>query len=103
MEFAIIGGIIGAVGTLSAIVFGFIGYNKGLKKDSKQEGETDGTIKTDIKYITSLIENILVEQRHINEVLSGHAERLTRVEESSKQAHKRLDRMEGTSERRNEQ
>jgi hypothetical protein len=86
--------IIGAVGTISAIIFGYLGYNKGLKKDSYKEGDNDGTLKADIQYIKRRTDDVLLEQRSINTTLGTHSERITRVEESSKQAHKRIDRLE---------
>lgn len=86
--------LIAAAGTLCSIVFGYIGYNKGTKKDSYKEGEQTSSLKTDIQYIKRLMEDVLLEQRRINDTLSSHSERITRVEESSKQAHKRIDRLE---------
>ena len=86
--------IIGVVGTICGIVFGYIGYKKGLKTDSYQEGCEDGTIRSDTQYIKRRIDDVLLEQKDTNKSINALAERVTRVEESSKQAHKRLDRME---------
>lgn len=82
---------IGLAGTLCGILFGFIGYRNGLRKDSKNEGIDDGTLKADTQYIKRRIDDVLLEQRSINATLSTHSERITRVEESTKQAHKRID------------
>ena len=95
METAGLIAIIGVVGTLCGIFFGYIGYNKGLKKDSREEGETDGTLKSDTAYIKRRIDDVLLEQKDTNKSINTLSERVTRVEESSKQAHKRLDRVEG--------
>lgn len=86
--------LIAAAGTLCSIIFGYVGYRNGTKKDSYKDGEHDSTLKTDIQYIKRLIEDVLLEQRRINDTLRSHGERITRVEESAKQAHKRIDRIE---------
>lgn len=86
--------LIAAGGTICGVVFSYIGYRTGLKKDSYKEGEQTSSLKTDIQYIKRLIEDVLLEQRRINDTLNSHSERITRVEESSKQAHKRIDRLE---------
>ena len=86
--------LIAAAGTICGIVFGYIGYSKGAKKDSYQNGEQDSTLKSDTQYIKRRVDDVLLEQRNINNTLSSHSERITRVEESSKQAHKRIDHIE---------
>ncbi|MDF2674848.1 MAG: hypothetical protein K0R09_3116 [Clostridiales bacterium] len=85
---------IGVAGTICGIVFGYIGYKKGLQKDNYKEGDNNGTLKADIQYIKRRTDDVLLEQRSINTTLSTHSERITRVEESSRQAHKRIDRLE---------
>lgn len=60
-------------------------------KDAKKEGQDDGALKADIAYIKRRVDDVLLEQRETNKTLDAHAERITRVEESTKQAHKRID------------
>jgi flagellar motor component MotA len=81
---------IAVVGTICGIVFGYIGYISGLKKNSKEEGKESGTLIADTQYIKRRVDDVLLEQRSINTTLSTHTERITRVEESAKQAHKRI-------------
>jgi len=90
--------LIGVAGTICGILFGYIGYKKGLQKDSYKDGNTDGALKADTEYIKRRIDDVLLEQRSINTTLGVHSERITRVEESTKQAHKRLDRIEDSRE-----
>lgn len=85
--------LIAAVGTVSAVVFGYVGYSKGVKKESRQEGEMDGAQKADIEYIKRRTDDILLEQRDTNKTINALAERVTRVEESAKAAHKRIDEL----------
>ncbi|MDI9412909.1 MAG: hypothetical protein QM401_04985 [Bacillota bacterium] len=83
--------VVGLVGTVSSIAFGYIGYQRGLKKESYQRGGQDGGLRADIEYIKRRTDDTLIEQKETNKSLSKLSERVTRVEESSKQAHKRID------------
>lgn len=86
--------ILSMAGVICSIVFAYVGYQKGLKKDSRNEGEDDGSLKSDTQYIKRRIDDVLLEQKDTNKSINSLSERVTRVEESSKQAHKRLDRWE---------
>lgn len=86
--------LIGVVGTVSSIIFGWVGYQKGLKKDAYQKGGHDSELKADIEYIKRRSDDMLIEQKDTNKSLGTLTERVTRVEESSKQAHKRIDTLE---------
>jgi hypothetical protein len=83
--------LIGVTGTICGIVFGYAGYSRGARKDSEQSGREVAELKTNTDYIRKRIDDVLLEQRDLNRTINVHAERLTRVEESAKQAHKRID------------
>lgn len=83
--------LLGAVATVCAIVFGYLGYQSGLKKESYQHGSKDAGLKSDIQYIKRRTDDVLLEQKDTNKSISALTERVTRVEESTKQAHKRID------------
>lgn len=83
--------LIGLVGTLCSIVFAYIGYNRGIKKEVKDEAKETGELKSNTEYIKRRIDEVLLEQKDTNKTLGIHAERLTRVEESVKSAHHRID------------
>lgn len=82
------------VGAMSSIVFAYIGYLKGLKRDSYSEGTVRGTLETDIAYIKHRTDDVLLEQKDTNKSINALAERVTRVEESTKSAHRRIDRID---------
>lgn len=86
--------IIGVVGTVSSIVFAYIGYQKGTKSQAYRRGGLDSEVKADIQYIKRRSDDMLIEQKDTNKSLGHLTERVTRVEESSKQAHKRIDTLE---------
>lgn len=48
-------------------------------------------LSADIQYIKRRVDDVLLEQKDTNKTLDAHAERIARVEEAVKQAHKRID------------
>jgi hypothetical protein len=93
-EIAALTTVIGVVGGLAAIIFGYATYKRNQKTDDSNEGKESGTLFTEIGYIKSGIDDIKRKQDKQDERLLQISERLTAVEASSKQAHKRLDRLE---------
>jgi len=93
-DMAILTAVIGAVGGLCAIAFGYATYKRNRKADDSSEGKESGTLFTEIGYIKSGIDDIKRKQDKQDERLLQISERLTAVEASSKQAHKRLDKLE---------
>ena len=83
--------LVGAAGTICGILFGYIGYRNGLKKDCTAAGKEDGELRANTEYIKKRVDDVLLEQRDLNRTINSHAERLTRVEESVKSAHQRMD------------
>lgn len=80
IEIALLCSIIGLVLNLSV-----------LRRNLKKDGTENGKQESDIEYIKRRTDDILLEQRNTSGTLGAHAERITRVEESVKQAHKRID------------
>lgn len=85
---------IGVAGTICGILFGYLGYKKGLQRDSCESGKNSGTLMSDIGYIKAGIDDLKHKQETAELRHFALAERVTKVEESSKQAHKRIDRLE---------
>ena len=86
------------IGIACAILGGVLSYAaffRNSKQDSKAEGKNDGTILTEIGYIKANTDEIKNEQKEQRKVNADHTERLAKVEASAKQAHLRIDRMEG--------
>lgn len=86
---------VGLAGTVCGIVFGYVGYRRGLKKDSTEAGKTSGVMLSDIGYIKAGVDDLKREQKDTNKNVGELAQRVTRVEESTKQAHKRIDEIKG--------
>ena len=85
---------IAVFGTIASILFAYLAYHKGVKTDSTKTGMKDGELKTDIEYIKRRTDEVLIERRDTNKTISSISERLVRVEEMSKSAHKRIDEIE---------
>ena len=92
------------VGVICSIVFGVLGFIvayltfiKKKDKDNVEEGENRGVIASDIGYIKSGVDDLKRETREMRGDVSTLSERVTRVEESTKQAHKRIDEFKDSS------
>lgn len=87
-----------AIGLFSAalgVAFSYAAFLRNKTKDDKSDGKQDGIILTEIGYIKANTDEIKNEQKEQRKVNADHTERLARVEASAKQAHLRIDRMEG--------
>ena len=86
--------IIGIVGGLCGIYFGVKNLRRSDKTDDNAEGKKDGVILTEIGYIKSGVDDIKRKQETQDRQHIEVVTRLTAVEESSKQAHHRIDGLE---------
>ncbi len=66
-------------------------YQKGVKKDATREA----VIETKLDNISNGVDSIRIDLRANERQIGALGERVTRVEESAKQAHKRIDNYEG--------
>ena len=87
------GTIISLVVGAAGIVFGLVTLFRNKKQDDTQEGRTSGTILSDIGYIKAGVDDIKTEQKEQRKTNIELVSRLTAVEESTKQAHKRIDEL----------
>ena len=85
--------ILGIVASVCAIVFGYLAFFRNRKKDDEEEGQKAGTIMSDIGYIKAGVDDIKAEQKEQRKTNIEVVSRLTAVEESTKQAHKRIDEL----------
>jgi len=87
--------IISAAAAISGILLGWLGHSRTVRQDIWQDGTQEGELKATINYIRQGIDEVKVELKARGQRYDMLAERVTRVEESAKQAHKRIDRLEG--------
>lgn len=81
--------------TVLGAAIGFATFRKNGEKDAEEKGKADGVVLTEIGYIKAGIDDIKRKQDRQDELYIKIAERLTAVEASAKQAHHRIDRLEG--------
>lgn len=86
--------ILSAAGTVCAIIFGLTALFRTKKTDASSEGRQDGQVLTELGYIKGGIDDVKTEQREQRKTNTEFVTRLTAVEASAKQAHKRLDQIE---------
>ena len=82
--------IISLAGVCCTILGTIFGYKNGLKK----EGHAEGSLRSDIGYIKSSVDDLKNEQRNFNGLHYELAERVAKVETSDKSAHHRIDGIE---------
>lgn len=87
--------VLALCGTLTGIFGGVYGIVRNHRRDSLSDGRQTGTILTELGYIKSGVEDIKTEQREQRKINTELYARLTAVEASAQQAHKRIDTMEG--------
>lgn len=90
----IIFGTIGAVVGIGGLIFGFTTYSRNQKKDDTSEGKQDGIMLTEIGYIKAGIDDVKKDTREFRTEIQNLHDRIIRSEESCKQAHKRIDKLE---------
>lgn len=81
---------INIVCTLGGFLLGILGYSRLKNKDA----EGDGYIKAKLESISNGVDSVRVDMKAQDKKFEGVFDRLARVEESSKQAHKRIDNIE---------
>lgn len=87
--------IIAVLSAISGITLGWIGRAKSIKVELKEETHKDAVMSIDIEYIKRGVDDVRVEQKVQGQRFDALSERVTRVEESTKQAHHRINRLEG--------
>lgn len=84
------GAIVTTIAAISGIVLGWLGRSRTVRQD----GAADGELRATVNHIRRGVDDLRIEIRAQSQRFDMLAERLTRVEESTKQAHRRIDRIE---------
>lgn len=86
--------LISIIGGIAGIVFGVITYARNRRQDNTSEGQRNGEIMSELGYIKSGVDDVKRKQERSDETIMGFMRDITAVQESAKQAHKRLDILE---------
>lgn len=90
----IIFGVISAVGCILGMVFGLVALFRNKKIDDAKEGKEDGIVLTELGYIKAGVDDLKRDNRDMRVEIQTMHDTMTRVDESCKQAHKRIDKLE---------
>ncbi|WP_242250253.1 hypothetical protein [Bacillus cereus group sp. BfR-BA-01324] len=89
---------IGVLIAIASLAISFFGYQLNKSKTVRSDGQQSADMRAKLEYISKGVDDIRIDQktteRRMTERMTDFGERLTRVEESTKQAHKRLDKAE---------
>lgn len=83
--------IIAACIALFGLVMTVLSYRDKKKKDAEESGSDRGVMASDLGYIKAGIDDLKQEHREDRQRMDAIQERVTRCEESTKQAHHRID------------
>lgn len=87
--------LISILAAVAGVVFGITTFFRNKKKDDAEDGRESGAILTELGYIKSGVDDLKRKQEKADEQNRDILRGLTTVEESTKQAHKRIDALEG--------
>jgi molybdopterin-biosynthesis enzyme MoeA-like protein len=96
---------LGVIISITSVMIAVLGYQLNKQKQAteyqttiKNDATREAVIETKLDSISLGVENIRIDLRANERQVGAMNERLTRVEESSKQAHKRLDKIKNEGE-----
>lgn len=82
------------IGLLCSVIGAALGiwsYSRNVKKDTKDESRDFTRVEAKLDYVSKGVDDIRLDIKATDRRVSEVSERLTRVEESTKSAHHRID------------
>lgn len=86
--------ILGAFGTLSGFVISYLAFQRNRDKEMKKDAEDGAVIRTKLDSIGKGVDDIRIDLKANEKQMNRMNEQIIRVDESTKSAHKRLDKLE---------
>lgn len=86
--------MIGIASAFIGILAGAIGIKRTLKNDIKEESNSQTKLEMQLNYISRGVDDIRLELKAQDNKINSLSEKVARLEESSKSAHKRIDDLE---------
>lgn len=80
--------------TISTGLLTIATFIRNRDKDTKKDGMNDATLHSDIQYIKSLMIDVRAEIKNATNSIEAHSREISRLAESVKSAHKRIDGIE---------
>lgn len=88
-------GIVSLISAIVGIAIGYLTFQRNRDKDNRSDAHESAIVRTKLDNIYQGVDTIRVDLKANEKQMVHLGERITRVEESSKQAHRRLDKLEG--------
>jgi peptidoglycan hydrolase CwlO-like protein len=85
---------IGIVVAVLGLIITYQAYQLNKSKEVKTDTQESAELKAELGYIRKGVDDIRIDLKANEKQMIALGERVTRVEESSKQAHKRIDNLE---------
>ncbi|MBF7155709.1 hypothetical protein [Bacillus albus] len=85
---------IGVLIAVLSLAISYFAYSLNKTKSIKSDGQQSAEMKAELGYIRKGVDDIRIDLKASEKQMIALGERVTRIEESSKQAHKRLDNLE---------
>ncbi|HHT7143475.1 TPA: hypothetical protein ACTZ34_005439 [Bacillus cereus] len=85
---------IGVLIAVLSLAISYLAYSLNKTKSIKSDGQQSAEMKAELGYIRKGVDDIRIDLKASEKQMIALGERVTRIEESSKQAHKRLDNLE---------
>lgn len=95
MQIDLITAVFGAIGTVIGFLITVLTYTRNRDKDVKSKAAEQATINAKLDTINGGVESLRVDFKVEQKERAALSERVTRVEESAKQAHRRIDELGG--------
>lgn len=83
--------LLSAISVSAALYFGIKNNRRSQKKEDKEEASQDAIVITKLESIEKGVDDIKEELKGVKADVKEDHDRIIRLEESSKQAHKRID------------
>ena len=91
MEIGVIMTLLSVLSAACGVLISWITFSRRSKRETERLGESRGVMASDIGYIKAGVDDLKRESRETRSDVCVLSERVTRCEESCKQAHKRID------------
>lgn len=85
---------VGLICTIIGALGSFFTQKRNFKEDTKEDTKSFTQVETKIDYISKGVDDIRIDIKAQDRKISNINERLIRVEEATKSAHKRIDSIE---------
>lgn len=92
--FELIVGAVGMVVGVGGMIIAALTLSRNKRTDDMKEGKEDGMVLTELGYIKAGVDDLKRDGRDMRSEVQTLHDKMTRTEESCKQAHKRIDELQ---------